>query len=222
MQPDPTFEQRIAEMSPAMSSVPRRASAQSSSLHVRPRYPRRTEDALIEAISRIPTHPQQPRRPSQPAPPEPLPGMWQYQSPEFKAESSLSSLSLITPHRAARVAQPPSPATSGASWSIADLDTAPTPMLSENPTNLAAIEQDLVPWTTGSGANSPYARRIAEPGDSRPLKRTVTLYPWDSLRWWLLYPGRFEFLLWLGSALLLLCLTVIFLFLGILNLFFCR
>jgi hypothetical protein len=36
--------------------------------------------------------------------------------------------------------------------------------------------------------------------------------PLDTLRWWLLYPGRMEFMMWISGALLLLCVTCTLLF----------
>ncbi|GER89281.1 hypothetical protein KDW_34430 [Dictyobacter vulcani] len=35
-------------------------------------------------------------------------------------------------------------------------------------------------------------------------------HPIEGLRWWLVHPGRLEFLLWLLGTMLLLCVTVLF------------
>lgn len=46
----------------------------------------------------------------------------------------------------------------------------------------------------------------------RASLRTVLSWPLDRLRWWLLLPGRIEFLLWLSGTVLLLCITSVFAF----------
>src|SRR6266516_1128324 len=75
---------------------------------------------------------------------------------------------------------------------------------------LAQQTTDPYSWTAGSAGGSPYARRIAE----RPTKtrRRLFPHPMDHLRWWLLHPGRIEFILWLGGTILLLGVTVVLLF----------
>jgi hypothetical protein len=44
-----------------------------------------------------------------------------------------------------------------------------------------------------------------------PARRTA-FHPIDSLRWWLILPGRIEFLFWLGGTLLLVCFSALFAF----------
>ncbi len=70
------------------------------------------------------------------------------------------------------------------------------------------VESDTASWTAGSAANSSYARLIADP-KLRKKKRhkTITLNPLDRVRWWLLHPGRLEFILWLFGTLLLIVVT---------------
>src|SRR5579884_175732 len=61
-------------------------------------------------------------------------------------------------------------------------------------------------WTAGGAAQSRLAHRLIE----RPARRSsayslssLHLNPFDRLRWWLLKPGRIEFLLWLVGTVLL-------------------
>src|SRR5437763_3162635 len=68
--------------SPMPPAIPRRASAHPASVvKVRPRYTRSIFVPEDGDVTRIPTLPQ--------------PTMWQYETPEYQAESSLSSLSLV-------------------------------------------------------------------------------------------------------------------------------
>ncbi|MEO8953788.1 MAG: hypothetical protein ABI396_00020, partial [Ktedonobacteraceae bacterium] len=60
-------------------------------------------------------------------------------------------------------------------------------------------------WTAGGLRESAYARRIADRSKARKPK--PTMHTLDHVRWWLLYPGRLEGLLWLGSTLLLITVT---------------
>jgi hypothetical protein len=75
-------------------------------------------------------------------------------------------------------------------------------------------------WTAGVASESVYARRIAEPSDSsdrRKQKHSAGFHPLDRLRWWLLHPGRIEFLLWLGGTILLMSVTFIFMLVTMVN-----
>ncbi len=169
-------------------------------------------------------------------PTTPHPTLWQYTSAHYDAESSLSSLSLVasdsvTHSRPARArdidkiaTQPPSKRRR----LIDEIDTRPprkqmwleqgyeaTPAVIIPKVPVAHPEefprqQQQVSWTVGRGANSRYARRIVEPERKRGSARSG-LPPFDSLRWWLLYPGRIEFLVWVIGALLLICLSVLLL-----------
>jgi hypothetical protein len=69
-------------------------------------------------------------------------------------------------------------------------------------------QQDDASWTAGLASDSPYARLIAQPA-SRGLR---LVNPIDSLRWWLLRPGRIEFAMWLSGSLLLVLVTCALLF----------
>ena len=71
-----------------------------------------------------------------------------------------------------------------------------------------------VSWTTGAGANSEFARMVASRAQAKrgkPLGQLL-LTPLSEVRWWLLYPGRMEFILWISGALILLGVTCTLLF----------
>jgi hypothetical protein len=221
--------------SPTPPSIPRRASAYPTNVvKVRPRYTQRIFIPDESDITRIPTLPQ--------------PTLWQYETPEYEAESSLSSLSLVVAdvltvppvHQPARdidqidtlsgnvrstVAAPletPLPL-NPLDTVLPDVRSAPpivsmekTPSRGGRP--LTTLEEGaLASWTTGRGAHSPLARRIAS---RQRVSRTHSassswsgiFSPLDRLRWWLLIPGRLEFLLWFGGTILLMSVTCIFLF----------
>jgi hypothetical protein len=61
-------------------------------------------------------------------------------------------------------------------------------------------------WTAGGSAHPSYAQRIVE----RNLG--------DRLRWWFLKPGRIEFVLWIGGIILLMLITLSFLFVAAISL----
>lgn len=63
-------------------------------------------------------------------------------------------------------------------------------------------------WTAGQGADSRYAQLIASPAR---LRRAFSFNALDTMRWWLLRPGRIEFILWLGGTVLLVAVTCAFL-----------
>ncbi len=254
--------------------IPRRASAlPPGAIRVRPKYPRRYSVPQEEDVTRIPTMPQ--------------PTMWQYETPNYEAESSLPSLSLVVseaspvvsdlhvdeletlppsprrtaplpgeiygpiveehvqraldiseidtnppvPTRASRSLTLPDPAASASSDldAIARADTIqhsavtvsatpavpPVPPARPQPTYMEGAQAS---WTAGSGANSAYARRIAQRERRVLYLRSLHAHPVDHARWWLLYPGRLEFLLWLAGTLLLLGVTAILLVSGALSL----
>lgn len=68
---------------------------------------------------------------------------------------------------------------------------------------------DPTSWTAGSASGSPYAQRIAERPEG--ARRARSLHPIDRLRWWLLHPGRVEFIFWLGGTVVLLSVTFLLL-----------
>jgi len=267
--------------------IPARASAQPRPVKVRPRYPHNHTMSQDSDITRIPTMPQ--------------PTMWQYELPDYDAESSLSSLSLAYPevtvdHTIDELDTLPPPR----SRTIDELDTLPPPKQStlaaqkssatsgrksakENafslpfaqspepqrrksltlptprtfseiatiPPNAATVSAPRVPvghtkrgllmgipapatvvesthsrlmaetasWTTGQGKNSLLAKRIASRASDRKGQRksSLSLNPVDRLRWWLLYPGRIEFLLWLSGTIVLVGVTCLLLFATLLS-----
>jgi hypothetical protein len=222
--------------SPMPPAIPRRASAHPASVvKVRPRYTRSVFLPEDSDVTRMPTLPQ--------------PTMWQYETPEYQAESSLSSLSLVvanaptTPpvhqteckidkrdslpgnmqHNGVAPLNTPLP--------VDQLDTvlpgavtvvAPAAPMARaadgNGRSLAAVEEGAIAsWTTGRGAHSPLARRIVSRRRAPMSRATSSLWasvfnPLDRLRWWLLIPGRLEFLLWFSGTILLMSVTCIFLF----------
>jgi hypothetical protein len=146
--------------------------------------------------------------------------IWQYTSPHYEAESSLSSLSLVASDAVTR-------ARSTRARAIEEIDTQPPrkPMRpAERDEATATVimpgvpaqpvaprrQQEPASWTAGRGANSLYARRIVEPERKRGYARSRPR-PFESLRWWLLFPGRIEFLLCVMGALLLIALSVLLL-----------
>lgn len=64
-------------------------------------------------------------------------------------------------------------------------------------------------WTAGGAGVSPYAQLLVNPSKRR--KHPITLNPLEPVRWWLLRPGRIEFMLWLGGTLLLIGVTCVLL-----------
>ncbi len=276
-------EQRVIRN--PQTPIPARASAVKAtrSTRVRPRYARSQAQTQDADVTRIPTLPP--------------PTMWQYELPDYEAESSLSSLSLAHPAAAVELTldeldtMPPPRVTED----IAELDTVPplikhtstvekSPATSEPnkeknglfsliftqpvqsqrqksvtlpapPTideiatlppgattvpvlrapvgnqKLDFLERVRIPraivesssskaldearsWTTGQGKNSLMAKRIASRGQR---KSALSLNPLDRLRWWLLYPGRIEFLLWLSGTIVLVGVTCVLLFATLLS-----
>ncbi len=261
--------------------IPARASAPQAahSVKVRPRYARNHTVSQESDVTRIPTLPQ--------------PTMWQYELPDYEAESSLSSLSLAYPESALNRAldeldtlppprsraideidtlPPPqqntlaaqkSPATIGrkkvkgnffslpfaqpqrqksvtlsAPRALSDIATIPpgaatvavprVPVGNQKLDFLAGVRtravvvegssaklaEDAASWTAGQGKNSLLAKRIASRGQR---KSALSLNPIDRLRWWLLYPGRIEFLLWLNGTIVLVGVTCMLLFATLLS-----
>ncbi len=84
------------------------------------------------------------------------------------------------------------------------------------PQNWPIASAEPTSWTAGAAAGSRYAQlvvaRTGNPGRHHP-----SFNIFDHLRWWLLHPGRFEFMLWLGGTLLLMTVTCIFLLMSVLS-----
>lgn len=81
------------------------------------------------------------------------------------------------------------------------------------PAGQAAIveQQDSGSWTAGAASNSSYAQLIAT-SPARNWRKQLGFNPLDRLRWWLLRPGRIEFMFWLSGTLLLILVTGALLF----------
>ncbi len=203
------------------SPIPPRASAQRSGLgNLHPRYTRVTAklpESEESDVTRIPTLPP--------------PTTWQYSSLGFAAESSLPSLSLLgqpAPPILDDVSMLPTRIMSNQAQDIEEIATQPPPSrpASSDHSQFGQSSEPLRSWTAGEGANSSYARYIAGYrrdtsvptwGKFRSPHRTPSLRPTERLRWWLLYPGRIEFLCWFGGTLLLMAVTCIFLFVSLVS-----
>jgi hypothetical protein len=264
--PAPVTPQKYSQSNPN-TPVPPRTSAQSpqkKTMKVRPQYPSGSTPIVENNdFTRIPTLPP--------------PSMWEYETPDYAIESSLSSLSLIAhipthpatgtpaehlkhqasideidtlPPQAGRFPRdidkintlpPPS---QQACRNIDEIDTLPPPgklrhatvrshtqqsqthtIISVAPRVVRTPEMDMLehsqgtlnstgaepaPWTAGGAMASTYARRIAEHNHKR--QGTNKFHLLDHLRWWLLQPGRIEFLLWLVGTIILISITFTLLF----------
>jgi hypothetical protein len=210
-----------------ITPIPPRASAYPErGIKIRPRYPRISEELTMEEVMQVPTRPE-------------APAIWQYESEGFAAESSLPSLSLIVPLASPVSPSideldtvPPLVAPQkGQQADITELDTRPpveareakktaklppeegtiSGMLAHGfPDAVRAVgATQAASWTAGRGANSVFAQRIAQKNARVLSKRALTFHVLDRLRWWLLYPGRLEFGLWLSGTLLLLGATTL-------------
>jgi len=80
------------------------------------------------------------------------------------------------------------------------------------PQNRQLASAEPASWTAGAAAGSRYAKLVAaRTGNPGRQRHMLSFNIFDRVRWWLLHPGRFEFLLWLGGTLLLMTVTCIFL-----------
>lgn len=204
--------------------IPPRASANLPGVvRVRPRYPRTfvVTEEQEDDVTRIPTVPQ--------------PTQWRHESPTYESESSLPLLSLIASEQVP-VSLPISPTIdeldtlpygrmlSGEGqvvqnspvlesagqiqqrvWDIADRETDPpgnrvaelSPLLDVETLLLPSLEAGKVP------------RTLLQVPTAFAESEAVDLHFIDRLRWWLLYPGRLEFLCWLTGTFLLMCFTML-------------
>lgn len=265
----------ISSPSPSASSpIPQRASRddlQKSVARVRPKYPYTSIEENGD-VTRVPTIPQgrQSTQAQQQASP-----VWQYESPDYEIESSISSLSLVVSDQPTRpeIEQPADPSPRipdlptrpeieqagnispvsrfipnlsakpdlvSPSYPVNEIATLPPPpivlsnvreterdarlndaptlaLIPANQTHLPMPVPEYVPgtlssWTAGGATESAFARRIADPSRRRyPKIAAIKLNPLDRVRWWLLHPGRIEFVLWLAGTVLLISVTCIFL-----------
>src|SRR6266436_5460667 len=151
--------------------------------HTRPKYP-----TLL---------PQGPSMPRQQAGRSGQPPIWQQDSPNYEVASSVPSLSLI----------------------ISDTPTQPH---IENAISETSVQSDIdkidtlpsrcLPVQQGGSVHWELTERTAALEMSHHSTLLGKWYarnvnPLDRLRWWLLHPGRIEFILWFAGAILLISVT---------------
>src|SRR5215469_14863946 len=146
------------------------------------------------------------------------PAIWQYESAEYEVESSIPSLSLI-------VSETPTHS------SIEEIDTRPAlPVEQASPVreetafyapNRSLAQHVNAPFggrAEGARDKEAQAKKTARLQVANALemyrspripakRRTRGRNPLDHVRWWLLYPGRIEFMLWLCGTVLLIGVT---------------
>ena len=167
--------------------------------------------------------------------------VWQYESPDFEAAGSLPMLSMFMPE-APTQPQPPVPdrATTRRLSNIDEIDTIPPRAVAVSNTGRAddiyptshgreqralviapqraPVETGSRSWTAGSASGSPSAQLIARTDGRKRVPSVHPFQPLDRARWWLLRPGRIEFILWLGGTLLLIGVTCLLLLVSALSL----
>jgi hypothetical protein len=212
---------QVRQLSPAPSPIPPRASARISAARsglskIRP-HTAPLPDIAHSDVTRMPTvpHSDVTRMPTVPQGPQVK--KWQHETSSFAASSSLPALPLFHQDAVATPVQgahAPTGARVTTGGLIDEIKTQP-PMPQGNSGKLPSVTGVYeVPWTAGVGANSRFARYLAS---AKKVRTTYMLNPTERIRWWLLYPGRIEFLLWFGGTLLLLTITCLFLFVSLLS-----
>src|SRR5713226_4628055 len=152
--------------------------------------------------------------------------VWQHESPNFQAESSLPALSLLVSETPTQPEVEAGAKTTRRLPRVDEIDTAPpqpsrvlVPVTSQS--NVVALSgpgrtsidsqqtkgSDPVSWTAGAASQSSYAQLISARGKRKKSPHGISLNPLDRVRWWLLRPGRIEFVLWLGGTILLVSVT---------------
>ena len=176
---------------PSITAVPPRASAYPPDVvKVRPKYPRTYSnvETLERDVTRIPTMP-------------PPPAIWQYETPQYEAESSLSSLSLAI-SEATRLRRP----------SIDELDTRPQMLDTNSEEEKRRNSKQKYATPTTQEIDWTAIKTTPEFAGRREAQYVSASSPFDRFRWWLLVPGRIEFILWLCGTLALICVTALLLF----------
>jgi hypothetical protein len=162
---------------------------------------------------------------------------WRYESPDFQAASSLSALSLLVSEAPTQPQVESHSKTTGQLSHIDEIDTVPSldeahsiessramvPLTSQ-PDVVASgrsggvavnvfTSNEISPssWTAGGASQSSHAQLIASRSKQKKSRSTVSFNLLDRVRWWLLHPGRLEFVLWLGGTVLLVCVTCVLL-----------
>jgi hypothetical protein len=163
--------------------------------------------------------------------------VWDYESPNFQASSSLPALSLLISETPT---QPELESRGKATRRLPRVDEITTvpplneahpiessralvPMASQfgvttsegsNETTInvpSSNESNASSWTSGEASQSSYAQLISSRSKRNKSRGAISLNLVDRVRWWLLKPRRIEFVLWLGGTILLVGVTCVLL-----------
>jgi hypothetical protein len=163
--------------------------------------------------------------------------VWEYETPDFQASSSLPALSLLIsdeptqpeletrgkvtrrlPHVEEIITVPPQNVdhsiTTSKSLAPIDYQHDITPFYRHNQNSINILlsqEVDASSWTAGKASRSEHAQLISSRSKRKHPHVAVSFNPIDRLRWWLLRPGHLEFILWLGGTVLLVVVTCVLL-----------
>src|SRR5579883_254089 len=203
-------DERVTERVPSTPSpvtpIPLRASAHpQDSIKARPLHVRRamiSSDLDEVDLTRIPTLPERTRPRSR----------MQFAQTPAGLPLAIDEIDTLAPVKPSRPGKPrilPS--------SEPDLTTAitlPQRQLEPDVTTATTQPQERLEPDVTAVPTFPQRRLRFDPdgGQERASLRTVLSWPLDRLRWWLLLPGRIEFLLWLSGTVILLCITSVFAF----------
>ena len=161
--------------------------------------------------------------------------VWEYESSDFQAASSLPTLSLLVSEAPTEPELRSQGNTTRRLPHIVEIDTTPALNNAESLESSRALvplapqpgvtasawpgettihvrslhENDPSSWTAGEGSQSSYARLISSRSKRKNPQAALSLNPIDRVRWWLLRPGRIEFILWLVGTILLVGVTCI-------------
>jgi hypothetical protein len=114
-------------------------------------------------------------------------------------------------------------------YDLADIDTVP-PTTNADISAQDTVEQASYRQDSGKHVSNTYTqyRTEAKKSSKQPvtsslrseerLRNPFLLNPLEGVRWWLLYPGRIEFLLWCGGTLFLLVITIMLVLVTMLSL----
>ncbi len=162
---------------------------------------------------------------------------WRHESPDFQAASSLPALSLLVSEAPTHPQLESNSKTTDRLSGKDEINTFPSlnearsmessramVPLTSKPDVVTSGRSDGVAvnifasnassptsWTAGGAAQSPYAQLIATRSKGKKHRSTISFNLLDRVRWWLLHPGRIEFVLWLGGTVLLVCVTCVLL-----------
>jgi hypothetical protein len=174
-----------ARRTAALPIIPARTSAYPAAVvNVRSRHTRLASEEASQDLTCIPTMPQ-PR------------AIWQYETLHYVAESSLATLSLA----------------------LTDTDAKST-TLAEAPvlTSATAHRRSGALRRDHSIIERLHQHDVADVDTVPPLvshafgvgtKHAFSFHPIDHLRWWLLQPGRLEFLMWLAGTIFLIGVSIL-------------